>query len=154
MTAPDGNPMIDRFDQLDPIEASLRELADAERAELFRWTRVDARSLLRSAAVASGTPRVFRRIRWVSIAAVFALAATICAWVLTTGSGLPRQHGIPSGAMIASATSGCDGTFFGCMTGPNGTPASGCGVYDYDADGDIDLVDYGTYQLNCNGITR
>ena len=41
--------MIDRYDQLDPIEFSLRELADAERADLFRQTRVDARSLLRNA---------------------------------------------------------------------------------------------------------
>jgi len=153
VTAPNGNPMIDRFDQLDPIEASLRELADAEQAELFRRTHLDARSLLRSSSALSGAPQVLPWMRWVLIAAVFALAVTICGWVFTTRTGPTRLASFPSG-MIASATGGCDGRFFGCLTGPNGTPAADCGAYDYDADGDIDLVDARTYQLNCNEITR
>lgn len=150
----DGNTMIDRFDQLDPLEISLRELADAERAGLFRKTRVDARSLLCATQIVLRGPRDLRRMRWVPIAAVLGIAATICAWIFTTGIGETRQFSFPSGTMTASATVSCDGTFFGCLTGPNGTPASGCRGYDYDADGDIDLVDARTYQLNCNGITR
>jgi len=146
--------MIDRFDQLDPMEISLRELADAERADLFRKTRVDARSLLRSTSGLKRTTRTVRRIHWVPIAAMLGMAVTICGWVLTTRIGETRQRPLPSGTMTASATGGCDGTFFGCLTGPNGTPPSGCRGYDYDADGDIDLVDARTYQLNCNGITR
>lgn len=145
--------MKDRFDQLNPIEISLRELADAERADLFRRTRVDARSLLRATSGPRRTTITVRTLRWGSIAAVFALAATICAWVFTTGTGETRLTSIQIGT-IASATSGCDGTFFGCLTGPNGTPPSTCRGYDYDADGDIDLLDARTYQLNCNGITR
>ncbi|MEK7730393.1 MAG: hypothetical protein AAB363_00895, partial [Planctomycetota bacterium] len=109
--------MIDRFDQLDPIEISLRELADAERADLFRKTRVDARSLLRATHAVNRGPRVLRRMRWVPIAAVLGMAATICAWVFTTGTGETRQLPFPSGTMTASATGGCDGTFFGCLTG-------------------------------------
>lgn len=145
--------MIDRFDQLDPLEISLRELADAERADLFRRTRVDARSLLRATHTVNRAPRVLRRIRWVPIAALLGMAATICVWVFTTGTGETRLTSIPIGT-IASATNGCDGTFSGCLTGPNGTPQSACRGYDYDADGDIDLLDARTYQLNCNVITR
>jgi hypothetical protein len=145
--------VIDRFEQLDPIEISLRELADAEQADLFRKTRVDARSLLRMTSGPKRTTLTVRTLRWGSIAAVFALAATICGWIFTTGTESTRMTSIPIGT-IASATTGCDGTFSGCLTGPNGTPQSACRGYDYDADGDIDLVDARTYQLNCTAITR
>jgi len=146
--------MIEDFNKLDPIEELLRELADAECADFFRKTRVDARSLLRATYAVHRGPRVLRKMGWVSIAAVLGMAATICAWIFTTGTGKTRHLPFPSGTMTASATGRCDGTFFACLTGPNGTPQSGCRSYDYDADGDIDLVDARTYQLNCNSITR
>ena len=146
--------MIDRFDQLDPLEISLRELADAERADLFRRTRVDARSLLRSTSGLKRTTRTVRTLRWVSIAAMLGMVATICGWIFTSGTGETRHLPFPSGTMTASATGGCDGTFFGCLTGPNGTIMSGCQTFDYNADGHIDLVDARTYQLHCNAITR
>lgn len=146
--------MIDRFDQLDPMEISLRELADAERADLFRRTRVDARSLLRATHAVNEGPRVLRWIRWAPIAAVLGVAATICAWVFTTGTGVTRQLPSPSGTMTASATRGGDGMFSDCMTGPNGVIVSGCDIYDYNADGRIDLLDARTHQLNRNAITR
>jgi hypothetical protein len=93
-------------------------------------------------------------MRWVPIAAVLGMAATICGWIFTTGTGETRQPPFPSATMTVLATGGCDGTFFGCLTGPNGTITSGCQTYDYNADGHIDLVDASAYQLNCNGITR
>ena len=35
-----------------------------------------------------------------------------------------------------------------CITGPTpGDYASGCQAFDFDADGDVDLLDYGAYQL-------
>ena len=145
--------MIDRFDQLDPIEFSLRELADAERADLFRRTRVDARSLLRATSGPKRTILTVHTLRWGSIAALFVMAATIGGWAFITRTGSTRLTSIPVGT-IASAINGCDGTFSGCLTGPNGTPPSACRGYDYDADGDIDLVDARTYQLNCNAFTR
>lgn len=144
---------MNQFHELDPIEGSLRDLADAERAELFRRTRVDARSLLYSTPTTDRAPLVLRKTRWVSIAAVLAFAATICGWFFTTGNLMPRERRIPGG-MVAIARGSCDGAFFGCLTGPNGTPETGCITYDYDADGDVDLVDARTHQLNCNGITR
>ncbi len=146
--------MTEDFDKLDPLEDSLRELADAERAGLFSKTRVDARALLRATHEVDGSPRVLRRFRWVSIAAMLGLAATICGWIFTTGTPETRQPPLPSGTRIASAKGGCDGTFFGCMTGPSGSIMPGCDSYDFNADGHIDLVDARTYQLDCNGITR
>ncbi len=148
-----GNTMIDRFDQLDPMENSLRELAEAERADLFRRTRVDARSLIRAARAFNNEPWVLRRVRWISIAAMLGMAATMSGWAFIARTGSPRLTSIPIGTM-ASATNGCDGSFSGCLTGPNGTLPSSCHGYDYDADGDIDLLDARTYQLNCNGTTR
>jgi len=144
---------MNRFDQLDPIEIALRELADAEQADLFRRTRIDARSLLRTTSVPKRTILTIRTLRWGSIAAVLALAATIGGWAFIARTGSTRTTSVPIGT-IASATSGCDGTFSDCLTGPNGTPPSTCRGYDYDADGDIDLLDARTYQLNCNAITR
>lgn len=146
--------MMDRFEQLDPIEASLKELIDAERAGLFRRTLVDVRSLLCSAPTADRELRFMRKTRWISIAAVVAFAATICGWFYTTGTLNLSEDRIPGGTILVSAPNGCDGKFFTCLTGPNGTPTNACGAFDYDADGDIDLVDARTYQLSCNGISR
>jgi len=146
--------MIEDFDRCDPLENALRELADAERANLFRRTFVDAKALLRKPHAVDGAPQVLRRNRWISIAAVLGLAATICGWIFTTGTPEARQPPLPSGTRTASATRGCDGTFFSCMTGPNGTITNGCDSFDFNADGHIDLVDARTYQLDCNGITR
>ena len=144
---------MDRFEQLDPIEASLRELIDAERVGLFRRTHVDARSLLQSANSVNHAPRFLRRIRWFSIAAILTLAVTIYGWIFISGTGPTRLASLSS-EMLASATDRCDRAFFACLTGPNGTPATACTTYDYDSDGDIDLADARTYQLNCNGLKR
>ncbi len=141
------------FDQLDPIEDSLRELADAERARLFCRTRVDARSLLHSASKGNYAFRVSRRTRWVSIAAAVVLAVSICGWIFTVGRNSTRITPFPSG-MIASASGACDSRFFSCLTGPSGRPSVDCGVYDFDTDGDIDLADAGAYQRRCTGISR
>ena len=142
------------LDHLDPIEATLAELGEAEMAGLFRRTHVDARALLRSASAV--TPARSTRLTWrrLSIAAVLAMAATISGWLFSSRSADVGRHSLPSGTLTASATVGCDGTFYRCLSGPNGALSDGCLAYDYDHDGDIDLVDASTYQLHCNAITR
>lgn len=145
---------MDFFDQPDPIEACLRRLAEAEQAGVFRRTRVDAKSLLRALPIGTRAPRSFRVLRWASIAAALAMAATVCGWVFSARSGGIRPHPLPAVTMTASAAEGCAGTFFRCLTGPSGTVVSGCGIHDYNSDGHVDMVDARTYQLNCNGITR
>ena len=142
------------MDHLDPIEASLAELDAAEQAGLFRRTHVDVRSLLHSAPAVTQTRSGFATWRRLSIAAVVAIAATICGWMFSSRSGDVGQRSFPSVTITASAPDRCDGTFFGCLSGPNGTVASGCAAYDYNTDGHVDMVDARTYQLTCNGITR
>lgn len=84
-------------------------------------------------------------MRWVPIAAMLGMAATIFGWVFTTGTGRNRT---------ASATHNCGDAFSRCMTGPNGMIKSGCDTCDYNADGHIDMLDASTHQLSGNGITR
>ncbi len=138
---------MDQYDQLDPIEASLGKLSEAEKAGVFRRTRIDARSLLHSRQGDTVARRRLLAVRWVSIAAVLAIAATICGWIFST-------PGRPSRNLTTLASNGCDGTFFGCLTGPTGSLSSACRNHDYDADGDVDMVDARTYQASCPGITR
>jgi hypothetical protein len=142
------------MDQLDPIEASLAELDAAEQAGLFRRTRVDARALLRSAPAATRARSGLATWRRLSIAAVLAMAATISGWLFSSRSADIGRHSLPSVSATASATDGCDGTFYRCLSGPGGTAPGGCAAYDYNADGHVDLVDASTYQLHCNAITR
>ena len=142
------------IDHLDPIEASLAELDAAEQAGLFRRTRVDARALLRSAPAVTRTRSGFATWRWLSIAAVLAIAATISGWLFSSRSGDVVRHSLPSVTVTASATDGCDGTFYRCLSGPGDLAGGGCAAYDYNSDGHVDLVDARTYQLTCNGITR
>jgi hypothetical protein len=142
------------MDRLDPIEASLAELDAAEQAGLFRRTRVDARALLRSAPAVTRARSGFAAWRRLSIAAVLAIAATISGWLFSSRSVDVGRHSLPSVSATASATDGCDGTFYRCLSGPSGMAAGGCAAYDYNADGHVDLVDASTYQLTCNGITR
>jgi hypothetical protein len=141
---------MNSMDHLDPIEASLAELDAAEQAGLFRRTRVDARALLHSAPAVTRTRSGFATWRRLSIAAVLAMAATISGWLFSSRSGDVGRHSLPS----VSATDGCDGRFYRCLSGPGGMAAGGCAAYDYNADGHVDLVDARTYQLTCNGITR
>jgi len=142
------------IDHLDPIEASLAELDAAEQAGLFRRTRVDARALLRSAPAVTRTRSGFATWRRLSIAAALAMAATISGWLFSSRSGDVVRHSLPSVTVTASATDGCDGTFYRCLSGPGDLAGGGCAAYDYNSDGHVDLVDARTYQLTCNGITR
>ena len=141
------------MDHLDSIEGFLAELDAAEQAGLFRRTRVDARALLRPAPVTSASSSFGSR-RWLSVAAVLAFAATIWGWLFLSPSADIARRSLPVGTRTASATVGCDGTFYRCLSGPNGALSDGCLAYDYNADGHVDLVDARTYQLTCNGITR
>lgn len=41
--------------------------------------------------------------------------------------------------------------FHQCVTGPGEPAGPGCNVLDFDADGDVDLVDWGLFQLAFTG---
>jgi probable HAF family extracellular repeat protein len=37
--------------------------------------------------------------------------------------------------------------FYGCQTGPNGSPSQSCATLDFDRDGDVDFIDYRSLEL-------
>jgi hypothetical protein len=129
---------------LQSIEAGLRELSDAERAGVFAPTRVDARVLL--ATPASLSRSIYRLA---SMAAVVALGAGLWVWYASN-----HDPGAPAtGSILAYASSPCDGSLAGCMTGPRHALGTKCDVFDYDEDGDIDMFDVRAHQLKCQGAT-
>lgn len=135
------------------LESALGELDEAERAGVFASTQVDVRELLCTERAKPALYTLWDH-RWASIAAVLLVAVTV--WGLMFAGQLRqiRSRGIPTGAVILASASPCNGTFSGCVTGPTRTPASPCGGFDYDRDGDVDLFDIRTYQLNCEGVQQ
>jgi hypothetical protein len=125
--------MTENSGQLDPVERTLRDLQGAERAGVFRPTRVDARALLQEPARTGSTVFLLRRI---AVAAVILVAVSVWGW------GVMRQN-------TAAAV-----TFSDCVAGPSDTLVSGCDTYDYDADGDVDLADISSYQLAYAGTSH
>ncbi len=136
-----------------PMEEALRELAAAEKAGVFQPTRVDAGALLReSAGRAVLRPRVFT-LRLVAAAAVILIAVCLWGWVFSPGSGPNGESGKvasrPVETQVVTAA-----TLSECVTGPMDFPKAACTSYDYDADGDVDLVDISSYQLAYAGVSR
>jgi len=140
--------MTQDFEQLDPIEALLREAAAAEKAGVFRPTELNAERLLREAAQAPVPLRVTIGRKWIPVAAAIGIAAVL--WPVLYSmefanirekARLAQQNAASDGAMVAASR------ISGCVAGPDAGSGQPCHDYDYDADGDIDLADYSHYQL-------
>ena len=145
--------MTSRQEQLDPIEDALLELKDAEQATVFSRTRLDAESLVRVDAAPGRFARRIVGARWLSAAAVIALAVGIWGLVFRSPStSTTSPNGIATIALVDEFDP-CDGSILRCLSGPSDIVlASGCRPHDYDADGDVDLADFGSYQLTCRGL--
>lgn len=128
----------------DPIESALRRVEAAEKADVFGRSPVDADALLRSAG--SKAPLSFTRkmMRIVPLAAAAMLVVGVWGTMWNTQLGKLRSQ------KLAMVENDCDGSFLKCFQGPSDQNAV-CGTYDYDSDGDIDLADFGTYQMSCDG---
>ncbi len=137
--------MADPLHPLSPLESALADLAAADRAGVFARTRLDSRTLMRDA---DGRSRALSLLyRFGTLAAMLGVA--VCLWVWrVSDSPTPTTQG------LLAIASPCDGTFFGCVTGPRRTLGNPCSDFDYDADGDIDMLDIRAHQLRCDGITR
>jgi|GEM_PF-2452806 len=140
--------MADDKQHHDRIETMLADLRDAERANVFARTPVDAKALIADAKPTLSLSRMRRTVGLLSAAAVVALSVGL--WSLTA-----PYRGTPNGSMVnqssSDAGSPCDGSFVRCFSGPAPVVmASRCLAHDYDADGDIDLADYRNYQIHCN----
>jgi hypothetical protein len=131
----------------DPIEMMLAELRDVERANVLASTPVDPQALIADVQPAVSLGRMRKVAGWLSAAAVVALSVGL--WSL-----MPQDQGTPNGSLGGSSAGAdggpCDGSFVRCFSGPELVVASRCLTHDYDADGDIDLIDYRDYQIRCN----
>ncbi|UCG15538.1 MAG: hypothetical protein JSV19_09615 [Phycisphaerales bacterium] len=147
---------------LDPIEQMLLEADHAGRAGVFRRTPVDAAGLLaaRQAVKASWFRRHHHALVGLPVAACLALVTVL---------GTLHYGGDPASDMtrVAVNQAAVPGAFdavasqptltreaevlFSCFTGPGQGPIpSECSSADYDDDGDVDLVDFGVFQLADN----
>ena len=91
-----------------------------------------------------------------SAAASIILAIGIGGYMFSSEFDSLRQHKTPQHYADQSGvqSSDCDGNFFECVAGPSHIVMANCNRFDYDLDGDVDLTDIKTYQLNCDGITQ
>jgi hypothetical protein len=120
----------------DVIEAALLELKAAEAAGVFARTGVDGRRILAvdpepaddTQSTRWSAPRTVGR--WLPIAAAVALAIGVWSWMFSAEVG--TVHGR---------------NFQKCFGGPTASALAECNQHDYDADGDVDLVDFRAFQL-------
>ena len=147
---------------LDPIERMMIEADRAGRAGVFRRTPVDAAGLLaaRPAAKASWFRRHHHALVGLPVAACLALVTVLG----TLHYGGDAASDLTRVAVNQAAAPGPFDTvasqptlnrqaevLFTCFTGPGQGPISSeCSSADYDGDGDVDLVDFGVFQLADN----
>jgi len=141
-------------EHLEPIESALLELDQAERASVFARTPVPAEELIASSH--TNQPVVLSRhtLLWLSsVAAVVLLAAGV--WTVMFKYQLDDLRSsarmVDDSASDAGGDDPCDGNFLNCFSGPESVVlAMRCDLHDYDADGDVDLADFRSYQIHCN----
>ena len=148
--------MKDDSNSLDPMELSLQELESARQAGLFDQTRIDTRDVLQTAGHAAPLWRRLPVGLLISAAASLILAVGIGSYLFYSEIESIRYQRTTAGPALSvdSSPIDCDGDFFSCVTGPSQIVMGGCHRFDYDLDGDVDLTDFRSYQLSCNGITR
>ncbi len=128
------------------LETALQELNAAENAGLFQRTSLDAQRLLARSVQPERAAAWRFALRLLPVAAAIAMAIGVGSWMFTHEPGAPLgQDTVATGP--ADAYAGTDGSFYECFGGPSEALATGCREYDYDADGDVDLADFGNFQL-------
>ena len=137
--------------KLDSIEAALLELDAAERAGLFEPTRLDSGMLLTADVGGRDTGHGRRTLRWLSIASAAAVVLFVWGSMFSAQLDSLRKSDRVADASLVDANSGCDGSFVHCFSGPTQLVLAGCVSHDYDADGDVDLADFSTFQRGCAG---
>lgn len=136
-------------EKLDPVEEALLELDAAEKAGLFRRSRVETRRLLRRPGPSK---LVWFGVRLVPAAAAVAIAVGAWSWMYRARMAeLTGRIGVTD--VVAEAPVVSPGEFYECFDGPKGALRLSCRNNDYDADGDVDLADFGAYQLAYAGMT-
>jgi len=135
------------FAQFEALESAIREFGEADRAGVFGRTRVDARALTQSPVPANVIrPAWLRRLS--SVAAVLLIACGVWGWMFVDQIGKLRSRANPGLVINPPPTRPA---ILAHLTGPS--VASAETSDDFDADGDLDLADYRTFQLQYS-VTR
>jgi hypothetical protein len=138
--------MNEPFEQLDTLERDLLDLHAADKAGVFRRTRVDRRALLRSPRSRQTSFSFFKSYRLlVPIAACFVMAVGV--WSIMFHTEVAPVNG---GASLVANNSGggsLGGGIQACVGGPGSMEDPSCSAYDYDSDGDVDLMDFSRHQM-------
>ncbi len=150
MPRPGGVIMTNSREQLDPIEKALLELHAADRAQLFCRTQIDGRRLL-TRPTRSGSRHIpFRLLA----AAAVVMAIGVWTWMFSVQLAALRQRVNGTTGAVAEVPAEARGGFYECFNGPTDVVPPGCREHDYDTDGDVDLADFGAYQLAYANVTR
>lgn len=137
-------------DQLhyDSFETTLIRVEAAEKARVFSPTPIDPVALLRTPKTMTG----IRFARQLKFALPFAAAAMLVmgVWGAMWNSQLGRLRDHKVVLTYSVVENDCDGSFLKCFNGLDHAKTA-CRTFDYDRDGDVDLADYRTYQVDCDG---
>ena len=136
--------MSESSEHLDPIEQLIAEADQAERAGVFRASRIDTVELTRS----PGDGQVPFFVSWrrfgMPMAACFVLAIGVWAGLFNR-----ELSNIQDRRLLADNSSGGQTSpegFLRCLDGPEAGAAGACSSYDFDNDGDVDLLDFSSFQ--------
>lgn len=136
--------MNEPFEQLDSLERDLLDLHAAEEAGVFRPTQVDRVALLRSAR--SRRFSSFRSYRvLVPIAACFVMVVSV--WSIMFHTEVDSVNGVASMVANNSTAGDLGAGIQACVSGPGSMEDASCSAYDYDSDGDVDLMDFSRHQM-------
>ena len=139
------------------LERLIAEVHAAREAGVFNRTNLDVAAL--NAAVLADPPAPSWGVRFYERALVGLPLAACLAIVIGIGSMIGGPTGNKIGSVAPSPLAALDtngepyaveshgiGFIAGCFSGPGEPVAPGCGSADLDRDGDVDLIDFGSYQ--------
>jgi hypothetical protein len=142
------------IEPLEAVETALQELDTAERAGVFHRTHVDPDAMWQPApSVRRLGPRRWY-LRGGAIAAVLAVAVSTWAWMFASQIRTLRDQAALASKVRPATGAMAIGSILDCLGGPHQPASAECVVYDFDADRDVDLLDYRSAELSGRSITR
>jgi hypothetical protein len=143
--------MREQDQQIDPIEAELAELSDAERLGVFRATSTD-RAWLAATDPAFTTHRPgwvgqVTRGRMAAVAALLAVAFGVWGLMFRHQLADLREQARLVPVRLVDSASVRFPAVLACLRGPISASGEGCPEGDLDGDGDVDLADYRALQV-------
>ena len=138
--------VTDHREPLDPIEATLAELGDAERAGVFGRRPLPEREAWKDEPATVLFP--LRIVRRLAIAAVIALAVGVSSLMFQKNLSSLREHSRMATTVRVADLGTIQASIAQCLGGPSGSIDPACGGVDFDGDGDVDLADFRSFQVS------